>query len=207
LLGEEQQEAAMGMLDDILKSIQGAPGGVPVPGGLPAPSGQDRQGMSSIAKLLLALLAIYAVKNVRRAPAGQPGGQPVPAPSGQAAPSGGNLPGGGWGDLLKGPLGGLLAGAGAGSLLGGLDNLLKQIRDSGQSRAADSWVSRDANQPISEGDLAKALGSDTLDALANQSGLPRDQVLSGLRQHLPRFVDQLTPEGRLPTENEWQRMV
>jgi uncharacterized protein YidB (DUF937 family) len=111
-------------------------------------------------------------------------------------------------DLLKGPLGGLLGGAGASAVLGGgLDNLLKQLRESGQSRVADSWVSRNPSEQISEADLAKALGSDTLDALAEQSGLRRDDVLSGLRHYLPQFVDQLTPQGRLPTAREWEQML
>jgi uncharacterized protein YidB (DUF937 family) len=35
----------------------------------------------------------------------------------------------------------------------------------------------------------------------------RGDLLSGLSQHLPRFVDQLTPDGRLPTEDEAARMV
>jgi uncharacterized protein YidB (DUF937 family) len=182
----------MGMLDDILKSIQGAPGG-----GTPIPGGAGSQAMSPMAKLLLGLLAIYAVKHVRRD--GQPGAQPAP---------GGSTAGGGLGDLLKGPLGGILAGAGAGQVLGGgLDGLLKQLKDGGQSRVADSWVSRDPNEGISEGDLAKALGSDTLDTLAGQTGMRREDVLSGLQQHLPQFVDRLTPQGRLPTEKEWDRML
>jgi uncharacterized protein YidB (DUF937 family) len=195
----------MGMLDDILRSIPGAggnPGGgsMPAPGGgTPAPSGQ--QGMSTMAKVLLALLAMYAVKNVQRAPSGQ---QPAPTPTGGGNPGAG----GGLSDLLKGPLGGLLAGAGAGALLnGGLDNLIKQFQQSGHGALADSWVGRDANKPISESDLAKSLGADTLDTLANQSGMPRDELLSGLSQNLPRFVDQLTPQGRLPTGQEWERMV
>jgi uncharacterized protein YidB (DUF937 family) len=35
----------------------------------------------------------------------------------------------------------------------------------------------------------------------------REDLLSGLSQHLPRFVDQLTPDGRLPNDDEAQRMV
>jgi len=32
-------------------------------------------------------------------------------------------------------------------------------------------------------------------------------LLAGLSQHLPDLVDQLTPKGRLPTEDEAARMV
>jgi uncharacterized protein YidB (DUF937 family) len=37
--------------------------------------------------------------------------------------------------------------------------------------------------------------------------MDRGDLLSSLSQHLPRFVDQLTPDGRLPTEEEAGRMV
>jgi len=36
---------------------------------------------------------------------------------------------------------------------------------------------------------------------------PRDDLLEGLRQYLPRFVDQLTPDGRVPNEDEAQRLL
>jgi YidB-like protein len=35
----------------------------------------------------------------------------------------------------------------------------------------------------------------------------RDELLSGLSQHLPNLVDQLTPEGRLPTEEAASKMA
>jgi uncharacterized protein YidB (DUF937 family) len=37
--------------------------------------------------------------------------------------------------------------------------------------------------------------------------MDRGDLLSGLSQHLPRFVDELTPDGRVPTEQEAARMV
>jgi uncharacterized protein YidB (DUF937 family) len=46
------------------------------------------------------------------------------------------------------------------------------------------------------------LGADQIDALSAQSGLPRDELLTGLSQHLPEIINHLTPDGRLPTENE-----
>lgn len=59
-----------------------------------------------------------------------------------------------------------------------------------------------ANKQISEGERASALGIDTLDTLSNQTGMGREDLLSGLRQHFPRFVDQLTPDGRLPSNDD-----
>jgi len=196
----------MGLLD-VLNSIQGG-------GASSDPRAQSAQaGMSPMAKALLALLAVYAARNLRRAdaPSTQPAQQPRPAGGGTSAgPSTGTggLPGGDLGDLLRGALGGLLGGAGAGTVLnGGLGGLLKQLQESGQGDVVKSWVGNGPNKQISQGDLADALGTNTLNELSRQTGMDRGALLSGLSQHLPRFVDELTPDGRVPTEQEAARMV
>jgi uncharacterized protein YidB (DUF937 family) len=51
-------------------------------------------------------------------------------------------------------------------------------------------------------ELSQAPGPDTLDELEQQTGLPRQQLLSALSEHLPDAVDHFTPDGRLPTEQE-----
>src|SRR5262249_37555536 len=132
-------------------------------------------------------------------------------------PSGGNpinvgAPGGGGlGDVLKGGLGGLgglLATGAAGSVLsGGLNDLLKQFQQRGQGDAGGSWVGTGPNKPKSAGDLATALGADKVNALMEQAGLSRTDLLNGLSEYLPQVVDQMTPKGRLPTEQEAQRML
>jgi uncharacterized protein YidB (DUF937 family) len=132
---------------------------------------------------------------------GRPGGMP------QGMPQGGR-PGGSLADMIPGGLGGLLGGAAAGTVLsGGLENLIKGFQQNGQGRVAQSWVNRGQNEDIEPGDLEGALGADTIDALSRQTGMGRDELLSGLRRQLPHFVDQLTPDGRLPTEDEAQRLV
>jgi uncharacterized protein YidB (DUF937 family) len=193
--GWMRQEETMGLLD-VLNGMQNGPRG-------PSnPSPQTGGGMSPMTMAILALLAYKAVKHYGGS---QPGASPAPAPS--PAPSvNAGLPGGsggGLGDLLKGGLGGLLAGGAAGSVIsGGLGDLLKQFQQNGQGEAANSWVSPGPNKSISPGDLAKALGADQIDNLASQSGLSRDELLSGLSQHLPDVINHLTPDGRLPTESE-----
>jgi uncharacterized protein YidB (DUF937 family) len=133
------------------------------------------------------------------------GGRPRGAPAG-ASPT--SNPGGSFADMIPGGLGGVFGGAAAGSLLsGGLSNLLKEFQQSGYGHTAQSWIGTGPNQDIAPKDLAHALGSDTLDALSQQTGLGREDLLSGLRQHLPDLIDQLTPNGRLPTEEEASRML
>jgi uncharacterized protein YidB (DUF937 family) len=200
----------MGLLD-ILNSIQTG-GGAADPRPAPTSRGTTQaasQGMSPMAKALLALLAIYAAKNLRRAD--PPAAQPAPRSGrdvGAGLPGGGGGDGGGLGDLLRGPLGGILGGAAAGTVLnGGLGGLLEQLQRGGQGDVARSWVGPGTNKTISENDLASALGGDTLGTLADQTGMGRDDLLSGLSRYLPRFVDELTPDGRLPTEEEAGRWV
>jgi uncharacterized protein YidB (DUF937 family) len=187
----------MGLLD-ILNGMQNGPRGPSTPGA----QDQDKGGMSPITMAILALLAYKAVKHIG---GGQPNAAPTPAPSPNTVNAGrpGGDMGGGLGDLLKGGLGGLLAGGAAGSVIsGGLGDLLKQFQQNGQGDTANSWVGKGENKPIAPGDLASALGADQIDSLASQTGLPRDDLLSGLSRYLPGVIDHLTPEGRLPTEEE-----
>jgi uncharacterized protein YidB (DUF937 family) len=131
---------------------------------------------------------------------GGPGARPL---AGQAG-----VPGGGWSDLLRGGLGGLLGGAAAGTVLnGGLGDLLGRLRQSGHGDAADSWVGHGENRAITPDAVENALGRDTVQTLADESGRPYLDVLSELSQSLPETVDQLTPEGRMPTEDEAAQWV
>jgi uncharacterized protein YidB (DUF937 family) len=187
----------MGLLD-ILNGMQNGPRGPSTP----SAQGPDQGGMSPITMAILALLAYKAVKHIG---GGQPHAAPAPAPSPNTVNAGlpGGDMGGGLGDLLKGGLGGLLAGGAAGSVIsGGLGDLLKQFQQNGQGDTANSWVGKGENKPIAPGDLASALGANQIDSLASQTGLPRDELLSGLSRYLPGVIDHLTPEGRLPTEEE-----
>lgn len=189
----------MGLLD-VINGMQNGPRGPSNPGA------QSGGGMSPLTMAILGLLAWKAIKHFS---GNQPGASPAPAPppgniagGGMGGGIGGGLSGG-LGDVLKGGLGGLLAGGAAGSVIsGGLGDLLKQLQQSGQGEAANSWVSTGPNKQISPGDLASALGADQLNALSAQSGLSRDELLAGLSQHLPDVINHLTPDGRLPTESE-----
>jgi uncharacterized protein YidB (DUF937 family) len=198
----------MGLLD-VLNGMQNGPHG-------PShPSTQSNGGMSPMTMAILALLAWKTVKHF-----GQPNAAPntaprtptpVPPPSPANAGGGavaGGASGGGLGGLLTGGLGGLLGGAAAGSVLsGGLGDLVKQLQQGGQGDAANSWVGKGQNKAIGPSDLASALGADQIDQIASQSGMSRDDLLSGLSQYLPKVVDHLTPDGRVPTDDEMSGRV
>jgi len=83
-----------------------------------------------------------------------------------------------------------------------LGGLLDQFRQNGYGYRVDSWVSMGQNHRIAPDELSQALGADTLDELEQHTGMPRQQLLSELSEELPDAVDQFTPDGRLPTEQE-----
>jgi uncharacterized protein YidB (DUF937 family) len=190
----------MGLLD-VLNGMQNGPRG---------PSGPSEQsgGGGGMSPMTMAILALLAWKGIKHFTGNQPGAAPPQAPTklpGNVTASlpGGGASGGGLSDMLKGGLGGLLAGGAAGSILsGGLGDLFNQFQQKGLGDQASSWVSNGPNKQIAPGDLANALGADQIEHLSSQSGLSREELLQGLSQYLPDVVNHLTPDGRLPNENE-----
>jgi uncharacterized protein YidB (DUF937 family) len=188
----------MGLID-VLNGMQNGPHG---PRGSSTGSGG---GMSPLTMAVLGLLAYKAVKSFTSQPGTAPAAPAAPAAPGSSQSAGS---GGGLGDLLKNGLGGLLAGGAAGSVLsGGLNDLLKQFQQSGHGDVAKTWVGNGPNKAISSDDLAKALGGDQINTLTAHTGLSRQDLLAGLSQYLPEAVNQLTPDGRLPTEQELSRSL
>ena len=182
-------------LSDVLNGMKNGPGGGGE--GSTGPSG----GMSPLTMGLLAFLAYKALKGSgvlgSESPAGQPQ-TPVDSASPESQRAGGS-------DWLTG-LQKVIAGGGAGGILsGGLSELLKKFQQAGQGQAAQSWVGTGPNQSVAPEDLEKAIGAETLDAVAQRTGIPRERILAELREMLPSTVDAMTPDGRLPDEKEAAR--
>lgn len=98
-----------------------------------------------------------------------------------------------------GGLGGLLGGAGG---AGGLGALVEQFTRAGHGDTINSWIGSGQNRSIAPHDLGAALGPETVGQLSQQTGMGSNDLLSQLSHLLPGVVDQLTPQGRMPTEQE-----
>ncbi|MBA3325521.1 MAG: DUF937 domain-containing protein [Rhodobacteraceae bacterium] len=106
-------------------------------------------------------------------------------------------------DGLLGGLAGAAGGGGLGSILGGgLGELTDRFRQSGQGETVDSWVGKGPNKTVAPRDLEQAIGPDVLDDLTQQTGLSRDELLARLSRELPNAVDQYTPDGRVPNDDD-----
>ena len=199
----------------------------------PTPQAGGLGGMLSGAKgpIAMAILALLAQKHLKGGAGGYGSSLRDMLGGGSGAPGGASSGGG-----LLGSLGGLLGGGGApggmggstgggmgsgmgglggalgggmlgGALGGGLNDLLDRFRQNGHGEAAESWVGTGPNQRLSPEELERALGPEEIDHLSQETGMGRDDLLSGLSDTLPDVVDRLTPHGRRPTEDDAAQWV
>jgi uncharacterized protein YidB (DUF937 family) len=170
---------------------------------------------------MLALLGLLAVagyqnrdklgENLGNITGGGDRPQPLPPAGARTQPS---MPAaqqgsGGLGDIF-GNLGNLFGGgataaAASGGVAGAIGDLLNQFSDHGKGNTARSWVETGPNSDVGPDELEEALGEDTVQELQAKTGLSRDELLRRLTSVLPKAVDGLTPEGRLPTRDEEAR--
>jgi len=167
--------------------------------------------LSGPMKALLGVLAVAGFQNrdkigellrgIQSGNAGTDGRQPgqtVDQQSGGLGDLLGKLTGGG-----AGGLGGLLGGASGGGILsGGLGGLLEQFQNNGHGDKAQSWVQQGPNAPIEYGELSQALGPEVLEDLAARTGLSPSEIVNRLSRDLPKAVDELTPDGKIPADDD-----
>ncbi|WP_338694992.1 YidB family protein [Streptomyces sp. Q6] len=120
---------------------------------------------------------------------------------------------GGSGNILGALLGGLMGG-GSGGASGGsgsnpLGGLMDMITKSGlvNQEQLDSWVGKGDNQPLSPEQVKQAVPDETLDQVAAQAGVSRDEAAAQVAQQLPQVVDQLTPEGQVPSSGSLEDLI
>jgi uncharacterized protein YidB (DUF937 family) len=80
----------------------------------------------------------------------------------------------------------------------GLTGLVQAFKAGGLGQIVESWVSTEANLPVSSAELAQVLGRPMIDQLASKTGKSPEQVTAWLAEILPVAVDKLTPDGKLP---------
>jgi uncharacterized protein YidB (DUF937 family) len=158
-------------------------------------------GMSPMTMALVGLLAYRTLKGKGRL--ADMLGTNRPGVGGTGARPGGPL--GGLGGMAG--MGGLGALLGGGALSGGLKDLLDRFRETGQENKAQSWVAAGDNEPIEASELAKALGDERIDWLAEQTGMSREELLAKLSSELPSAVNELTPDGHVPTDDELEQRL
>ena len=79
----------------------------------------------------------------------------------------------------------------------GLQGIVTQLQKNGYAAQVASWLGNGANLQITPDQLRAALGNEHVRQIAAKMGVPADQALALLAQHLPDAVDQASPDGTL----------
>ena len=81
---------------------------------------------------------------------------------------------------------------------GGIEGILDKFRQGGYADQAQSWQSTGENIPVSGSALQEVLGSGAIGQIAQQLGMSHGETAGGLAQVLPQLIDQFTPNGEVP---------
>ena len=81
---------------------------------------------------------------------------------------------------------------------GGLGGLVQQFENAGLGNTISSWIAGGENQPIAPEDVHNVLGADLVQQIAAKTGLPVEQLLPQLAEHLPQLINSITPNGEMP---------
>ena len=140
-----------------------------------------------------------ALANAMHAPGAAPAAgatqAATPAAGAPAAPAAPAVPGA----LPAGGLGSVLTALGGSAALGAL---VDQFTQNGHGDMIRSWISQGPNPAIEPGQLAQALGPEAVSHLTQTTGMDTNALLTELARALPAALDHMTPEGRLPTDQE-----
>ncbi len=80
----------------------------------------------------------------------------------------------------------------------GLHQILETMQANGLGNIASSWVGTGPNQSITPAQVEQALGADHLQQLSTETGVPAEQLRTGLATILPALVNHATPNGGVP---------
>lgn len=90
---------------------------------------------------------------------------------------------------------------------GGLAGVVQQFVAKGLGQQANSWVGNGPNEPITADHIHQVFGTDQVQQMAQQTGLPPQHVAAGLAQLLPQIINQLTPNGSMVHGDELKNNI
>jgi uncharacterized protein YidB (DUF937 family) len=104
-----------------------------------------------------------------------------------------------------GQLASMLTGKGGDGM--GLSRLLEQFKSAGLGDKAASWVGTGPNESLSADEVEKAIGPERLDAMSKKTGQSVESLKGDLSDLIPKAVNKLTPDGKVPKPSELLGMV
>lgn len=89
---------------------------------------------------------------------------------------------------------------------GGIQGIIEKFQSSGLGDTVASWVGTGQNQPVTPDQISQALGQDNIQVVVKQANIPAEQSGSILSALLPVLIDQLTPNGQVPQQNQMMEL-
>jgi uncharacterized protein YidB (DUF937 family) len=83
-----------------------------------------------------------------------------------------------------------------------LDGLMQKLRESGMEKQVSSWVAKGQNMPVVGEQIKKALGNEKVAEIARKLGVTNEQAADDLAQAVPAVVDEVTPDGEVPSQEQ-----
>lgn len=84
---------------------------------------------------------------------------------------------------------------------GGLGAVVSNLKEGGLGAAVSSWVGPGSNTEADGKQLSESLGQHRVQQVAKDAGLSEDEAEKGIASSLPAIIDHLTPDGRLPDDD------
>ncbi|QNH66088.1 DUF937 domain-containing protein [Proteus vulgaris] len=83
---------------------------------------------------------------------------------------------------------------------GGIEGLIKQFDAAGLSELIQSWISTNANLPISAEQIVAVFSLPVINELASKINLNATEASEMAAQYLPKLIDKVTPDGVVPKD-------
>lgn len=84
--------------------------------------------------------------------------------------------------------------------LGDMQGIVNQLQQNGLGAQVQSWLGNGSNLPVTPQQLQAALGDEHVRQIAEHFGVPMDQALKLLADHLPAAVDQASSNGTVEAQ-------
>ncbi len=85
---------------------------------------------------------------------------------------------------------------------GGIQGIMEKFQKSGLGDVVASWVGTGQNQSITPDQITQALGQENIQVITQEVNIPAEQSGNLLSELLPVLIDQLTPNGQVPDQNQ-----
>jgi len=86
-----------------------------------------------------------------------------------------------------------------------MQDIMSKLSKNGLSQQVQSWVAKGPNQPISGGDVRRAVDPGVLSQVAKQQGMSQQEVCDQVAKALPEMVNKATPDGKMPSEDPFSK--